>query len=153
ASPYLVDDVIGHPRRPKPVHDQADDADAPASGMPLRFDRNEGISRKQRRPNLDPAARAAPVAADENQVRTSPGSIVHATLVQRTSGLRIELCFRLQRAVSTCDAQNRLVANRSRLFQPMTRCPLRTVTIARASDAEDAVQDPNPRPIPFQRMK
>jgi len=52
----FLNHTIGNPRRPNPVHDQPDDADAPARRMPLRLDGEETITRKQRRRDFDPAA-------------------------------------------------------------------------------------------------
>jgi hypothetical protein len=51
----VIDDLISDARRPDTVHDQADDTDAPAGGVPLRLDGKETITRKERRPDLDPA--------------------------------------------------------------------------------------------------
>ena len=42
----VIDDLIGDARRPDTVHDQADDAEAPAGGVPLRLDGEEGIPGK-----------------------------------------------------------------------------------------------------------
>jgi hypothetical protein len=41
---------------PDTVHDQADDTDAPAGGVPLRLDGEETVTRKERRPDIDPAS-------------------------------------------------------------------------------------------------
>src|SRR6516225_6415374 len=52
----VIDDVIGNARRLDAVHDQTDDAEAPGGGVPLRLDGEETITRKERRPDLDPAS-------------------------------------------------------------------------------------------------
>jgi len=52
----IIDDLISDAPRPHTVHDQADDTDAPAGGVPLRLDGEETITRKERRPDLDPAS-------------------------------------------------------------------------------------------------
>jgi len=56
ASSDLRDHRIRDPRRPKAVHNQADDTDAPTGRVPLRLDGEETITRKERRPDLDPAS-------------------------------------------------------------------------------------------------
>jgi len=52
----VIDDLISNARRLDAIHDQTDDTDAPAGGVPLRLDREETITRKERRPDLDPAS-------------------------------------------------------------------------------------------------
>src|SRR6516162_5614979 len=44
----VIDDLVGDACRPDTVHDQADDTDAPAGGVPLRLDGAETITRKER---------------------------------------------------------------------------------------------------------
>jgi hypothetical protein len=52
----VIDDVIGNARRLDAVHDQTDDAEALAGGVPLRLNGEEGAPRKERRPDLDLAS-------------------------------------------------------------------------------------------------
>ena len=52
----VIDDVIGDGRRLDAIHDQADDAEAPAGGVPLRLDGEETVTRKEQRPDLDLAS-------------------------------------------------------------------------------------------------
>ena len=52
----VIDDVIGDARRLDAVHDQANDAEAPPGGVLLCLDSEETITRKDRRPDLDPAS-------------------------------------------------------------------------------------------------
>jgi hypothetical protein len=63
------DDTVGNARGLDPIHDQANDADAPTGRVPLRLDGEEGISRKKRRPNLNPAAVRQTPLADPWEIR------------------------------------------------------------------------------------
>ena len=65
----LRDHRISDPRRPKTIHDQTEDADAPSRRMPLRLDHKEGIARKKGRPNLNPAAVRQTRLADPRKIR------------------------------------------------------------------------------------
>jgi hypothetical protein len=49
----IIDNLVGNSCRLDAVHDQADDAEAPTGGVPLRLDGEESIARKEGRPNLD----------------------------------------------------------------------------------------------------
>ena len=42
----FLNHTIGNPRRPNPVHDQPDDADAPARRMPLRLNHKKAVPGK-----------------------------------------------------------------------------------------------------------
>ena len=52
----IIYDLVGDASRPDTVHDQADDANAPARGVPLRLDGEETVTRKERRPDLNLAS-------------------------------------------------------------------------------------------------
>src|SRR5262249_41725519 len=65
----VIDDVFGDARRLDAVHDQADDAEAPAGAVPLRLDREETVTRKERRPALDPASVREPMLAQPRKIR------------------------------------------------------------------------------------
>src|SRR5262249_27977491 len=52
----IIADLVSDARRPDAVHDQADNAEAPAGGISLGLHSEETITRKERRSDLDLAS-------------------------------------------------------------------------------------------------